>query len=311
MLISKRYLLRVCTTLALASLFAHPVLARTAELVDPAPIELAADVTPEQANKAVSNALAQKSWMFIKVVSNSPRIIEAEYRVRSHIMAVNIEFQPHIIKMSYARSEDLNYEVSRKNKVLIHPNYMVWAQQLADQIKFNLSLGNSLAASAEPQVSAAPTPPKIAFSAFGQFQFEPSTLAPQLANEETAKRTAINLDANIATALQPKVAVWNKPGNSRTLVIKPTISSLRFIGGGTRFLVGAMAGRSNITVDLVFIDQATSKIIGTTTIHRVATMSNGFTLARRDYAMVEDAGKDVIAFIDNNYSTPVDTAQTK
>ena len=312
-----RWALLIVIFLSITSVF---VQARTDELVDPAPVKIPEGLTLEQINNAVNAALRQKSWKVERIVSESPRVIEVEYRIRSHIMALNLEYTPENIIFSYNRSENLNYKVTRK-KTIIHPNYMVWRQQLADQIKNNFASGEYFTASASVPTSTpatAPTSttaaypigalesdlPKEPFSAYGQFKFEPTTLAGYLAKEKTAITTSTNLDHNITVAVQPKLSVWNKPDNPRTLQIKTHISALRFIGGGTRFFAGRMAGRSNITVEVTFIDQATSTVIGKKVISRIAEAANGFTLARADYAMVENMGKDIVSYIDKHYEAP-------
>lgn len=292
-------------------LLAVEVSARTTELVDPSPIDLSTGLTPEQVNSAISSAIAQKGWAVTKIVSNSPRVVEAEYRIRAHTLAINIEIQPNAVKMAYARSDNLNYKLNRKNQAMIHPNYMVWSQQLADQIRINLSTVSGLMPTSKQlsnTLNASAASSREPFSVYGSFRFEPTELAASLAGEPTAQRTAVNLDKAIETAFKPKLAMWNKPGNNRALLVKSKIVSLRFIGGATRVFAGAMAGRSNITVDYEFVDMATSKTVAKKTIQRTAERVNGFTLARRDYAMVEDTGRDVIDYIDQNYNAVTDVA---
>lgn len=303
---AKRLYMRSILILLSSILISTQVWARTTQLIDPSPIEISAEITPEQAGMAVSNAIAQKNWTVTRLVSSAPRIVEAEYRIRAHTLAVTIEVQPSNIKMSYARSDNLNYKLNRNKEALIHPSYMIWTQQLADQIRINLATGSELMPATKQIPNSMPSVTREPFSVYGSFQFEPTELANSLSAEPTAQRTAVNLDKGIENALKPKLASWNKPGNSRTLMVKSKIVSLRFIGGATRVFAGAMAGRSNITVDYEFIDKATSKTIAKKTIQRTAERANDFTLARRDYAMIEDAGKDVIDYIDQNYNAVTD-----
>ena len=202
-----------------------------------------------------------------------------------------------------------------KKKTVIHPSYLVWTQQLADQIKSNLAKG----AEFSPVLAPLPKPENQKFkeplSAFGQFKFEPTTLAPRFANEQSAIKSGTNLDHNIALASKPKLNSWNKPEIARTLLIKTHISDLRFIGTGKRLLTGVTAGRSNVTVEVTLVDQATAEVVGKTVLRRIAKQGNGLGGARNDYAMIENVGKDVVTYIDKNYAavtgdlTPAELAQ--
>jgi len=64
-------------------------------------------------------------------------------------------------------------------------------------------------------------------------------------------------DVRIATANE------NTPG---TLLMKATITRLKKIGGGKRMMLGAFAGRANVTVRVQLIDAGTGKEIGASTV---------------------------------------------
>lgn len=279
--------------------------ARSAELKDPTPVAIPAGLTQAQAQLAVKAAIVQKGWRLASTVSESPLVEETEYRVQNHMMALTLTYSAESISFKYSRSENLNYKVGKK-KTEIHPNYMVWTQQLADQITANLAQGSNLKFDESAIPTAGNQPPKEAFSKFDKIEFEAATLDKSLpTKKKNVEGTRRNLDHSILVAFEPKQAIWNKSDAKRPLLVKTHIRGLKFVGGATRFMVGAMAGRSWMHVELTFVDKNTGKTIGTAALYRVADMANGFTLARADYAMVENMGKDIIDYIQSNYDTPV------
>lgn len=274
--------------------------ARSTDLKDPKPVNIPNGISSEQAQIAVKGALIQKGWRLVKIESESPRVDEVEYRVKNHIMALTLEYSQNTISFKYLRSENLNYKATN-NSIKIHPLYNTQAQGLADQISDNLAVGNDFTLNNVSSEQAGNLPPSEAFVNFDQIVFEPVTLGEKVTKNKTTIRTKQNLEHNIQVEATAKVPDWNKPNPTRTLLIKTNIVGLKFVGGGTRFFAGIMAGRSWISVKLTFVEKSSGKIVGNAYLYRMAEMANGFTLARADYAMVENMGRDIVNYINSNY----------
>lgn len=304
---------RLLWVLALVSLLGSSLTyARSAELVDPKPINVT-NIPFEKIESIIGASLVQKGWVKKKFISEQPRIIEIEFAIRTHRILMQLEYDTTNIKLSYANSENLNYE-NKKGKKYIHPNYIQWTQALADQISANISSGGISDLTTSPTSAAAstttnfknPSTPTEAFHNFSSFKLEKTTLGKKYNTVAGNISSARNLDASIEQSLKSKLNTWtdaSKP--ARTLTIKPHIEAVRFIGSGARFFVGAMAGRSWMYVKLTCVDEASGAIISETEFYRVAQMANGFTLARADYKMVEDLGDDIVRFMENNYNNAI------
>ena len=66
-----------------------------------------------------------------------------------------------------------------------------------------------------------------------------------------------------------------------TLVVRATVTKMKKVGAGTRFLVGALAGRANVTLDVKLIDAATGKVLGSHTV-RGESGGTGFSGGTND-----------------------------
>lgn len=84
-----------------------------------------------------------------------------------------------------------------------------------------------------------------------------------------------------------------------TLLIKPYVKQIKFIGGAARFWGGAMAGSSVVIIDAVFVDAATGEVIGKTGTYRKAgAYSDPFGIGSN--RMLDDAAQDIINYIASN-----------
>ncbi len=286
--------------------------ARGHEIIEPDPIVLPENVNSSVIDKAVDGALLESAWIKRKVLSESPRAIEAEYLIRSHRISVKIEYVGSTLQLSYAGSENMKYK-EKKGKRYIHKNYNVWVTALVDKIKENIALGDEYSYEAslqEKRARMSNAPPAEPFSNFSTFKLDNTTLAEAYTKHKGNKDTQRNLDHNLGVSLAPMLEGYSaKMKGGRTLLIKPHIEAVKFVGSGARFWAGSMAGRSWIYVKVSYIDEATNTVIGEADLYRVASSGNGWTLARNDYKMVEDMASDIARFTDNNYTNPVGGGQ--
>lgn len=272
--------------------------ARSKELIDPAPITLSQPMAIEKIEGAIYAAMVTEGW-----TQNAPaatesngKSIEVIYTLRAHKVFAKIAFDQTSVKLIYVNSINLNFK-QKKNKMFIHPSYMDWTQQLMNSIEQNIKTGNT----DTQQQSNMPTE---ALKNFDSFKLHTVTLSERYQNNDGNRASTTNLDFDLATNLVPVLNSWKKEGN-RQLDIKVNVEGIRFIGTAARVMVGAMAGRSWIVVKIEFIETSTNKTIGTARLYRIANKANGFTAARKDYAMVEGMADDIIQFIKGNYEMAV------
>jgi len=287
------YLLLLITVFICESSFA-----RSNELIDPAPITFSQPVAIEKIEGAVYAAITTHGW-----TQNTPTITESDsnsidivYTIRTHKIIAKLVFDTSSVKLHYINSENMKYK-QQKNKTFIHPNYMVWTQELMDGIDRNIKNGTTAA----QKQSNVPTEP---FKNFDSFTLHTVTLSELYRSTEGNRTSTANLDFNLKNNLIPILDSKKREGN-RNLDIKINVEGIRFIGTGARIMIGAMAGRSWIVVKIEFIESSTNQTIGIAKLYRVANKANGFTASRNDYAMIEDIARDIIDFIHANYENAV------
>lgn len=282
--------------------------ARKKILHNPAPISIAQNVEAEDVKDAITGALIQRGWVNEEQTTQEDNhIIDAALYIRTHKIVTQIKHNSNIVSFEYVSSENMNHK-TKKDKQYIHPNYMVWTQQLADQIKTNIEMGDAydLDIHLNQANNTANPPPTIALNQFQHFKLEPTTLAEPYMGNKGNQRTMTNLSHNLNLQLQPILDQWdNTTDNEQTLLIKPHIMAVRFIGTGVRIFAGSMAGRSWMMVKLSLIDEATGQTIASPELYRLAQLSNGFSVSRRDYKMVEDMAVDIKNYMENNYSKAI------
>ncbi len=284
------------------------VLAKT-KLVNPETITVSTTLTLEQVEKAIKGAIIQLGWIpvAIKESNDNTKFIHASYAIRRHKLTLGINYSTKQIDFGYIRSTNLKYK-NKRGKQYIHKNYMVWTKELAKQIKQNVDMGTEF--SYEKAVANAPRvsnpPPKEAFKNFSQFKLLPTILATPYQGQKGNESTKTNLDHNFQSNLVVLLESLKGNGSSnRTLIIQPRIQAVKFIGTGARIWVGSLAGRSWIIVKLTITEEATGKIIAQPELYRIANFSNGFTVSRSDYQMVEDMALDITNYFERNYEVAV------
>jgi hypothetical protein len=121
-------------------------------------------------------------------------------------------------------------------------------------------------------------PPDAPLASFGAFEVTPIAMAAEVREKADKVAMATDLGKRLEAQLRPTLDGWAAAAppetRSRTLVIQPTVLSLRVVGGGARFWLGAMAGDSAIDVRLELVDKATGKAIAN---ERIAKSSGGMS----------------------------------
>lgn len=112
-------------------------------------------------------------------------------------------------------------------------------------------------------------PSKVRFGEFKRVEVKPTTIAQRHANHKGNQRSAAKIDEMLEQQLRlaftevvvlPRDAEFSKPAE-RTLQIAPHIEDIRLISTGTRFWLGAMAGGSDLLMQVIFRDSSSGEVI--------------------------------------------------
>ncbi|MDM3869840.1 hypothetical protein QSV34_00590 [Porticoccus sp. W117] len=131
--------------------------------------------------------------------------------------------------------------------------------------------------------------------------------AGQSANEKAAKRIGEVLFRNMRQVF-PKLEKISHEGAEKmeankdhALIIKPHIRQIKFIGGGARFFVGAMAGSSVVVMEAQFVDVATGESVAWPEYQRIGRANSGaWSIGATDNRMLEDIAKDFSRYASYN-----------
>lgn len=107
-----------------------------AELVDPQPIPVPANIKQDNLVKHIKRALIGRGWT---VEKESAGTINAVLHLRSHVARVALNYSDKEVALVYLSSENLGYK-EKKGKRYIHKNYLTWANNVLLDINKSLQL---------------------------------------------------------------------------------------------------------------------------------------------------------------------------
>jgi hypothetical protein len=153
-------------------------------------------------------------------------------------------------------------------------------------------------------------PPAETFSAFGQFELKPVSLAPAYSGDNANQRAAARIQDHFNRRVSPVIEGWNRAtpqGQSvRILLIEPRIEHIKFIGGAARFWVGPIPGSSAVIMKVKYSDKASGKLISEPEFfQRAAAWSGAFTVGGQDNAMLGRVVTLVADYTNGNYKSAV------
>jgi hypothetical protein len=109
---------------------------RQVPLVNPDPIAVPANDTPEQVAKSIKAALLHRQWI---VTADQPGEIDGTLQQNEYSVRVTANYDAQKVRIRYVDSTNLKYE--KKNGVeYIHKNYPEWIRDLVADIQSNLVL---------------------------------------------------------------------------------------------------------------------------------------------------------------------------
>ncbi len=172
-------------------------------------------------------------------------------------------------------------------------------------IGFSLLLGGCATTITKP--AAIPQPSKERFGTFDVVEFEPVSLAPKFETAEANQKAARKINEELISSLQnvfPGMKVGDQAGKTetgKTLVIRPVIKEIKFIGGAARFWVGAMAGSSAALMQVSFIDKGSGDVLADPEFYRSANaMGGGWSMGGTDNMMLTMIVQDITNYVVSN-----------
>ena len=153
--------------------------------------------------------------------------------------------------------------------------------------------------------AATPNPTKVKLSDFTHIEMKEVGISEKFGAAEANQKALRKIDKVLFSEMEivfPKVERINKgsefsTSGKRTLQITPFIKEIKFISGGARFMVGAMAGSSAVLMQATFRDSADGKIIANPEFYRDAkAYSGGWSMGATDNKMLEDIAKDITTY---------------
>lgn len=157
-------------------------------------------------------------------------------------------------------------------------------------------------ASTESARLAPPSKPLVNFS---HFDLKPMVLSPAVVREEGKVKEAKDLENRLRAFLQPILERWNaepKSDQSGTLIIEPRLASLKIVSGGARFWAGALAGNSNIDLDLVLIEKETGQKIASPRIkNESGAFAGGWSIGASDQNLKDYIAHTAGQYLKDNY----------
>ena len=173
-----------------------------------------------------------------------------------------------------------------------------------------LAFGGCATQVKSPVANTARNPaPSEKFSDFSRFELAPIAMPAPYAGQEANEAAKTKIQENVDARLLPLVAAWNKLGAgkpARTLLIRPTITEIKFINGTARFWAGAMAGSSMVVVQARIVEKETGRVVAQPEFYaHAAAMAGAWSIGGADNAMLTRIANRLCDYIAANYDVAV------
>jgi hypothetical protein len=152
-----------------------------------------------------------------------------------------------------------------------------------------------------------PQPCKERLGTFKTVEFEHVSVADAYAaagaNQKAAKKIDELLIASMGNVFPGMKVVTQATDKAtdKTLVIRPVIKEIKFIGGAARFWVGPMAGNSWVRMQVDYVDKATGNVIGNPVFYCTANAwGGGMSMGGADNMMLSQIVQDITTYTVGN-----------
>jgi len=278
-----------------------------ADLHDPDPVAIPAGMSGENVVKAIKNAMVVQAWA---LDNEAPGHIVASFSPNDHVARVTISYDEKEVRVAYLDSVNPNFKEEDGQRE-IHRNYNKWVEALAQQIgRFDTGGDPAFAVRGVSggHSYAVNPPPAEKFSGFNHFELEHITMDAPYAGQGPNEAAAAKIEEHMQNGLAPLFSGWGAAApataGKRTLLVQPHVQEIKFIGGGARFFVGAMAGSSYVTLRVRYVDAASGKTVAEPQFSIRSPGRAGF-MGIADNEMLRDIAAMVRDYTANNYDAAI------
>ncbi len=347
----KKILNQVCWCVCIICISFSTYAGSSLELKDPRPVSFIEVDDIDIVKRAIKASIKQEDWQLKNVISQDPHIVEVELLQRKHSITVRLEYDLSSVKFSYVDSENMNYK-EKRGKRYIHKNYNAWIRELARAIRNNIGYGSAQVSNSQPRINASQNgiagtnvsvgdqeirknpPPAEPFSNFTNFEIEPVTLGVAFQHNDGNKHVLLDFDRNLKERISPYLFDWVTNPEGRTLVIRPKIEAIKYLGVKARAWsrIGSgdakFFGSSWVYLRVMFVDKASGKVIGAPDLFRttgadeigdiggvrmfvptkraiIGVVQDTVKTTRKDKHIIVRIADDVVGFLDDNYFNAV------
>ncbi len=150
-------------------------------------------------------------------------------------------------------------------------------------------------------------PPTEKFSAFNRFELAPLQAANNTVSDQEAamKKIEEHIQGLLGVRLQ---SINNKEtdGDTRTLLIEPIITELKFVSGLKRAFTGAYSGSSAVILKAKFSEKETGKVIASPEFYsKASAMSGAYSVGGNDNKMLHRIANWFTVYFLNNYKQAI------
>ena len=141
-------------------------------------------------------------------------------------------------------------------------------------------------------------------SSFSDYRLGKMTFDSKITAGEKKQVEAREFEQRFRAKVEPLLEQWRNTddGGEGRLLIQVHLQRLRIVSGGLRFVTGALAGESFITIDMKLVDETTGDIISDLTIdERSGAIAGGFSIGASDQNIDYYLVATVRQYLLNNY----------
>lgn len=150
-----------------------------------------------------------------------------------------------------------------------------------------------------------PMPTKVKLSEFKNVEMKAVGISESFASAEANQKALRKIDEILFRDIRMLFPNFKRieqgndfsKGEDRTLQIMPYIKEIKFVGGGARFWVSAMAGSSAVLMPATLRDSSNGEIIADPEFYRSSgAFAGAGTIGATDNRMLEDIAQDIVKY---------------
>ena len=157
------------------------------------------------------------------------------------------------------------------------------------------------------ELTTEPDPPTETFGTFNAVELVTTAIAPAFAETDTNKKAASRIHEHLVEklgAVFPNLTLVEDSAGiaeTKTLVIRPVIKEIKFVGRAARFWVGALPGSSAVLMEVRFIDKQSGALVARPEFYRSAGAIRGaLTVGATDNTMLAIVANDASTYAASN-----------